>query len=66
MVQFPPFASDGYEFTAGCRGINPRRVSPFGNPWIEACLAAPQGLSQLAASFIASRRQGIHRLPLIA
>ena len=66
MVQFPPFASGGYEFTAGCRGINPRRVSPFGDPWIEACLAAPQGLSQLAASFIASQRQGIHRLLLIA
>ena len=66
MFQFPPLASAGYEFTDGCRGINPRRVSPFGNPRIKACLAAHRGLSQLATSFIASQRQGIHRLPLIA
>ena len=44
----------------------PRRVSPFRNPRIKACLAAPRGLSQLATSFIASQHQGIHRLPLIA
>ena len=29
-------------------------------------LAATRGLSQLAASFIGSRRQGIHRAPLVA
>src|ERR1041384_231194 len=29
-------------------------------------LAAPRGLSQLATPFIASRRQGIHRSPLVA
>ena len=28
--------------------------------------AAPRSLSQLAASFIASQRQGIHLLPLVA
>ena len=29
-------------------------VSPFGNPRIKACLAAPRGLSQLTTSFLAS------------
>ena len=41
-------------------------VAPFGNPWIKACLAAPHGLSQLSASFIAFRHLGIHRVPLVA
>ena len=42
------------------------RVAPFGNPRIKACLATPRGLSQLSTSFIASQRQGIHHVPLIA
>ena len=41
-------------------------VPPFGIPRIKACLAAPHGLSQLTTSFIASRYQGIHRMPLVA
>ena len=44
----------------------PGRVSPFGHLRIKACLAAPRSLSQLTASFIASRYQGIHRTPLVA
>ena len=32
----------------------------------QCLLAAPRGLSQLATSFIASRRQGIHRSLLVA
>ena len=47
-------------------GYNPRRVSPFGNLRIKACLAAPRSLSQLTTSFIASRCQGIHHTPLVA
>ena len=43
-----------------------QRVSPFGNPRIKACLAAPRGLSQLATSFIDFRCQGIRRRPLVA
>ena len=43
-----------------------RGVSPFGHPRIEACLAATRGISQLAASFFASRSQGIHQPPLVA
>ena len=41
-------------------------VSPFGNPRIKACLAAPRGLSQLTTSFIAFLCLGIHRTPLVA
>ena len=43
-----------------------QQVSPFGNPRIKACLAAPRGLSQLATSFIASWCQGIHHLLFLA
>src|SRR5690606_18714036 len=39
-------------------------VAPFGDPRIDARLPAPLGLSQVTASFIASRRQDIHRVPL--
>jgi hypothetical protein len=39
-------------------------VSPFGNPRIKAWSAAPRGLSQPPTSFIGSRCQGIHRVPL--
>jgi hypothetical protein len=41
-------------------------VSPFGNPRFKACLAAPRGLSQLTASFIAFLCLGIHRTPFVA
>ena len=43
----------------------PTWVFPFRYPRIKACLAAPRGFSQLSTSFIASRYQGIHRLPLL-
>jgi hypothetical protein len=39
-------------------------VSPFGDPRINAWSAAPRGLSQPPTSFIGSRCQGIHRVPL--
>jgi hypothetical protein len=48
-------------------GLGTRRsgwVAPFGNPKINACLPAPSGLSQVTTSFIASRRQDIHRVLL--
>src|SRR5436190_4822835 len=47
-------------------GFQSPGVSPFGNPRIEACSAATRGISQLAASFFASRSQGIHHVPLVA
>jgi hypothetical protein len=57
---------EAYVFSQGMTGHDPSRVSPFGHPRIKACLAAPRGLSQPATPFIASLRQGIHRLPLVA
>ena len=66
MVHFPPFASrllfysetdDTTLLVPGC----PIRKSPG-----QSQLAANRGLSQLATSFIAFLRQGIHRVPLVA
>jgi hypothetical protein len=39
-------------------------VSPFGHPGITVRLSTPPGLSQIPTSFIGSRCQGIHRVPL--
>ena len=66
MFQFPSLASTAYFIQLKMSRHYPRRVSPFRNPRIKACLAAPRGFSQLATSFIASWYQGIRRLPLIA
>ena len=61
MFQFPGFASHTYGFSVrypiagvGC---------PIRKSSDQSLLAAPQGLSQRATSFIASRRQGIHQMP---
>ena len=64
MFQFPGFASHAYGFSvrypiAGV-GCPIRRSSD------QSLLAAPQGLSQRATSFIASWRQGIHQMPLLS
>ena len=55
-----------YIFSKGISRHYPGWVAPFGHPRIKARLAAPRGFSQLTTSFIASWRQGIHHLPLIA
>ena len=64
MFQFPGFASAAYGFSGGSpiagRGCPIRRSSD------QSLLAAPQGLSQRATSFIASWRQGIHQMPLLS
>ena len=62
MFQFPGFAST--HLWIQCEMTPKSRVSPFGNPWIKACLSAPQGLSQTTTSFIAFYRLGIHRMHL--
>jgi hypothetical protein len=46
-------------------GHNSSWVSPFGHPRINARLPTPQGISQAPTSFIGSRCQGIHHVPLI-
>ena len=65
MVHFPGFASTAYVFSrrySGFAGVG----SPIRRPPDQRLLAAPRGLSQLATSFIAYRRLGIHRVPLVA
>lgn len=49
---------------AGDRPVRAGRVSPFGHPRIETCVAVPRGLSQPSTTFIASRYQVIHRAPV--
>ena len=44
--------------------LGAERVSPFGHPRIKASLPAPRSFSQATTSFIASCRQGIHRMRL--
>src|SRR5437899_964589 len=62
----PRFASPDYEFIRTILRSDPEWVVPFGDPRINACSAAPRGLSQLTTSFIASWHQGIHHKPLVA
>ena len=66
MFQFSGFASNRLCIQRLMTGLSTRRVSPFGHPRIRACLAAPRGFSQPSTSFIASKRPGIHRTPLVA
>ena len=65
MVHFPGFASAAYGFSDRfprfTREGFPIRKSPD-----LGLLAPTRGLSQLATSFIACLRQGIHRTPLVA
>ena len=42
------------------------RVSPFGHLRINARLPAPRSFSQVATSFIACNRLGIHHMHLVA
>ena len=42
MVQFPGFASRPYSFQTGMPAHDDRRVSPFGHPWLTACLRLPR------------------------
>jgi hypothetical protein len=64
MFQFSRLASPAYEFS--------RRWPGFARPGCpirrstDSLLPANRGLSQVTTSFIASRCQGIHRMPLVA
>ncbi len=61
----PGSLAPAYVFSGPCPDFVgagfPIRTSPD-----QSLLAAPRGLSQLATSFIACWRQGIHRTPLVA
>ena len=65
MFHFPELALDTLCIQVPATEHDLRRVSPFRNHRIKARLAAPRCVSPPTASFIASQRQGIHRLPLI-
>ncbi len=63
MFHFPRFPLPALCVQAGVVRHDPYRVFLFGDPRIDACLAAPRGLSQPATSFIGFQRLGIHRVP---
>ena len=65
MFQFPSFASCTYVFSAGYLAYA-RWVSPFGHLRINARSPAPRSFSQVATSFIACNRLGIHHMHLVA
>ena len=66
MFHFPRFARARLWIQRAVRRHYPPWVSPFGHLRIKAWLAAPRSLSQLPASFIASCRLGIRRVPFLA
>jgi hypothetical protein len=66
MFHFPAFASLRLWIQRRMTVHYHGRVAPFGDLRIKARLAAPRSFSQLATSFIAYSRQGIHRVLLVA
>ena len=65
MFHFPGSASSTLWIHVEIPEHDFRWVSPFRDLRIKGCLAPPRGLSQLATSFFAVQRQGIHLLPLL-
>ena len=66
MFHFPTFPPHTLCVQMRVTGHDSSWVSPFGHPRINARLPTPQGLSQAPTSFIGSRCQGIHHVPLVA
>src|SRR6266568_6503469 len=65
MVHFPRFALPSYGFRR--QYMSSAHVgSPIRKSTDQRMLAPHRSLSQLATSFIASKCQGIHRVPLVA
>jgi hypothetical protein len=64
MFHFPALPPAALCIQAAATPHDGCRVSPFGNPRINARLPAPRGLSQAPASFIGSWCQDIHRVLL--
>ena len=63
MFHFPAFPPHALYIQAEVTPHDWCRVTPFGNPGIEAWLTAPPGLSRPPTSFIGSWCQGIHHPP---
>jgi hypothetical protein len=66
MFHFPTFPPNALCVQATVTGHDSSWVSPFGHPRITARLSTSRGLSQTPTSFIGSRCQGIHHVPLVA
>ncbi len=64
MFQFPGFAS--FDLWIQSKDTAEAVGCPIRKSTDQRLLAAPRGLSQRAASFIASQCQGIHQMPFIA
>ena len=47
MVHFPGLAHTDLFYSVGCNGSSSRRVSPFGDPRIKACLRLPEAYRSL-------------------
>ena len=65
MVHFPGFALADLWIQSGVTGLS-QPGSPIRRSTGQRLLAPHRRLSQLATSFIAFTRQGIHRVPLVA
>ena len=66
MVHFPGLAHTRLCIQRAVKPVLPAQGFPIRTSPDQSLLAAPRGLSQLATSFIAFWRQGIHRTPLVA
>ena len=65
MSHFPPLASFRLCIQRTIMGHDSHWVPPFGNPRIEALLAAPRGFSQPHTTFFGFWSLGIRHLHLI-
>ena len=73
LISVPP-ATEMFQFTGFALAILwiqmavtlAGRVAPFGHLRINARLPAPRSFSQVATSFVACNRQGIHHMHLVA
>jgi hypothetical protein len=63
MFHFPALPPTTLYIQMAATPHNECRVTPFGNPRINARLPTPRGISQAPTSFIGSWYQGIHRMP---
>lgn len=66
MFQFPPFASVPYAFRHGCRSMTRDGLPHSEILGSKSGTRLPEAYRSYPTSFIASQRQGIHRIPLIA
>jgi hypothetical protein len=66
MFHFPSFAPPELWIHPGGAAVLPAAGCPIRESPDRRLLAAPRSLSQLTTPFIASWRQGIHRVPLVA